>query len=142
MERESFESEELAGILNRWFVPVKVDREERPDVDRIYMTFVQAFTGSGDWPMSVFLTPQLKPFFGGKGHAPELALKAELMRSSYVRMYGSWAKVTVRGATCERAASLDGEDCGESFPWRECGLGLKPGYKLFQESAGSGGHCR
>ena len=47
MERESFENEELAAILNRWFVPVKVDREERPDVDRIYMTFVQASTGSG-----------------------------------------------------------------------------------------------
>jgi len=71
MERESFESEELAGILNRWFVPVKVDREERPDVDRIYMTFVQASTGSGGWPMSVFLTPELKPFFGGTYFPPD-----------------------------------------------------------------------
>jgi len=50
MERESFESEALAAILNRWFVPVKVDREERPDVDRIYMTFVQASTGGGAGP--------------------------------------------------------------------------------------------
>src|SRR5579859_7134121 len=71
MERESFESEQLAAILNRWFVPVKVDREERPDVDRIYMTFVQASTGSGGWPMSVFLTPALKPFFGGTYFAPD-----------------------------------------------------------------------
>ena len=71
MERESFESEELAALLNRWFVPVKVDREERPDVDRIYMTFVQASTGSGGWPMSVFLTPDLKPFFGGTYFAPD-----------------------------------------------------------------------
>jgi uncharacterized protein YyaL (SSP411 family) len=71
MERESFESEELASILNRWFVPVKVDREERPDVDRIYMTFVQASTGSGGWPMSVFLTPELKPFFGGTYFPPD-----------------------------------------------------------------------
>jgi uncharacterized protein len=71
MERESFESEELAAILNRWFVPVKVDREERPDVDRIYMTFVQASTGSGGWPMSVFLTPELKPFFGGTYFPPD-----------------------------------------------------------------------
>jgi uncharacterized protein YyaL (SSP411 family) len=71
MERESFESEELAGILNRWFVPVKVDREERPDVDRIYMTFVQASTGGGGWPMSVFLTPELKPFFGGTYFPPD-----------------------------------------------------------------------
>ena len=71
MERESFESEELAAILNRWFVPVKVDREERPDVDRIYMTFVQASTGGGGWPMSVFLTPDLKPFFGGTYFPPD-----------------------------------------------------------------------
>jgi len=65
MERESFESAEVAEFLNRWFVPVKVDREERPDVDRIYMTFVQATTGGGGWPMSVWLTPDLKPFYGG-----------------------------------------------------------------------------
>ena len=71
MERESFESEQLAAILNRWFVPVKVDREERPDVDRIYMTFVQASTGSGGWPMSVFLTPELKPFYGGTYFPPD-----------------------------------------------------------------------
>jgi uncharacterized protein YyaL (SSP411 family) len=71
MERESFESNELAAILNQWFVPVKVDREERPDVDRIYMTFVQASTGGGGWPMSVFLTPELKPFFGGTYFPPD-----------------------------------------------------------------------
>jgi uncharacterized protein len=71
MERESFENEEIAAILNRSFVPVKVDREERPDVDRIYMTYVQAATGSGGWPMSVFLTPQLKPFFGGTYFPPD-----------------------------------------------------------------------
>ena len=71
MERESFENEEIAAILNRSFVPVKVDREERPDVDRIYMTYVQAATGSGGWPMSVFLTPNLKPFFGGTYFPPD-----------------------------------------------------------------------
>ena len=71
MERESFESEDIAGVLNRWFVPVKVDREERPDVDRIYMHFVQATTGSGGWPMSVWLTPDLKPFFGGTYFPPD-----------------------------------------------------------------------
>src|ERR1700733_3643395 len=71
MERESFESDELAAIMNQWFVPVKVDREERPDVDRIYMTFVQASTGGGGWPMSVFLTPELKPFFGGTYFPPD-----------------------------------------------------------------------
>ncbi len=65
MEQESFEDEEIAGILNEHFVPVKVDREERPDVDQIYMTFVQATTGRGGWPLSVWLTPELEPFVGG-----------------------------------------------------------------------------
>jgi uncharacterized protein YyaL (SSP411 family) len=71
MERESFENEAIAAILNRSFVPIKVDREERPDVDRIYMAFVQASTGGGGWPMSVFLTPDLKPFYGGTYFPPE-----------------------------------------------------------------------
>jgi uncharacterized protein YyaL (SSP411 family) len=71
MERESFESDKIAEILNREFVPIKVDREERPDVDRIYMTFVQATTGGGGWPMSVFLTPDRQPFFGGTYFPPE-----------------------------------------------------------------------
>ncbi|MBV9404571.1 MAG: thioredoxin domain-containing protein [Acidobacteriaceae bacterium] len=71
MAHESFENEAVAEILNREFVPVKVDREERPDVDRIYMLFVQATTGSGGWPMSVWLTPNLKPFFGGTYFPPD-----------------------------------------------------------------------
>jgi uncharacterized protein YyaL (SSP411 family) len=70
MEHESFENDSIAGVLNEHFVPVKVDREERPDVDRVYMTFVQATTGSGGWPMSVWLTPDLKPFFGGTYFPP------------------------------------------------------------------------
>jgi uncharacterized protein len=65
MAHESFENEEIAAIMNRDFVNIKVDREERPDVDRVYMTFVQATTGGGGWPMSVWLTPELKPFVGG-----------------------------------------------------------------------------
>ena len=65
MAHESFENEETAAIMNREFVNIKVDREERPDVDRVYMTFVQATTGGGGWPMSVWLTPDLKPFVGG-----------------------------------------------------------------------------
>src|SRR5688572_8997101 len=71
MERESFENESIAAILNRHFVAVKVDREERPDVDRIYMTFIQSTSGGGGWPMSVFLTPDLKPFFGGTYFPPD-----------------------------------------------------------------------
>ena len=71
MERESFESEELARFLNEHFVSIKVDREERPDVDKIYMTFVQATTGQGGWPLNVFLTPERKPFFGGTYFPPD-----------------------------------------------------------------------
>ncbi|MGD2178543.1 MAG: thioredoxin domain-containing protein [Anaerolineae bacterium] len=70
MERESFEDEATAEILNEHFVSVKVDREERPDLDRIYMSAVQALTGSGGWPMSVFLTPDGKPFYGGTYFPP------------------------------------------------------------------------
>src|SRR6266404_6500318 len=71
MERESFESEDLAKYLNEHFVSIKVDREERPDVDKIYMTFVQSTTGQGGWPLNVFLTPDLKPFFGGTYFPPD-----------------------------------------------------------------------
>jgi uncharacterized protein len=70
MEHESFENGQVAGVLNREFVSIKVDREERPDVDRVYMTFVQATTGSGGWPMSVWLTPSLEPFYGGTYFPP------------------------------------------------------------------------
>jgi uncharacterized protein YyaL (SSP411 family) len=70
MAHESFEDQETATIMNREFVNIKVDREERPDVDRVYMTFVQATTGGGGWPMSVWLTPSLKPFVGGTYFPP------------------------------------------------------------------------
>ncbi len=70
MAHESFENAEVAAVLNEYFVTVKVDREERPDVDRLYMSFVQATTGSGGWPMSVWLTPEGKPFFGGTYFPP------------------------------------------------------------------------
>jgi uncharacterized protein YyaL (SSP411 family) len=82
MERESFENEETAKFLNEHFVSIKVDREERPDVDRIYMTFVQATSGGGGWPLNVFLTPDLKPFFGGTYFPPE----ARQGRPSFVQM--------------------------------------------------------
>ncbi len=73
MERESFENESTAQYMNAHFVNVKVDREERPDVDKLYMTFVQATTGQGGWPLSLFLAPNLKPFFGGTYFPPENA---------------------------------------------------------------------
>ena len=71
MERESFENHEIAAQMNDGFVSVKVDREERPDIDSIYMTAVQAMTGHGGWPMTVFLTPDGKPFYGGTYFPPE-----------------------------------------------------------------------
>ncbi len=71
MERESFENDALAAYLNQHFVSIKVDREERPDVDKIYMTFVQATAGQGGWPLNVFLTPDLKPFYGGTYFPPD-----------------------------------------------------------------------
>lgn len=71
MARESFENEAVAAQLNLDFIPVKLDREERPDVDRVYMTYVQARTGSGGWPLNVWLTPDLKPFFGGTYFPPD-----------------------------------------------------------------------
>jgi uncharacterized protein YyaL (SSP411 family) len=71
MERESFENEEIAKILNLHFISIKVDREERPDLDDIYMSAVVAISGNGGWPMTVFLTPDLKPFYGGTYFPPE-----------------------------------------------------------------------
>jgi len=70
MERESFEDPAVARILNEHFVPIKVDREERPDLDELYMAAVQNLTGRGGWPMSVWLTPELKPFYGGTYFPP------------------------------------------------------------------------
>ena len=89
MAHESFESREVAEVLNTSFVPIKVDREERPDVDRVYMTFVQATTGSGGWPMSVWLTPDLKPFYGGTYFPPS----SRWGRPGFVDILGEIARV-------------------------------------------------
>jgi uncharacterized protein YyaL (SSP411 family) len=71
MERESFEDEKIAAVVNKNFIAIKVDREERPEIDAYYMGAVQAMTGGGGWPLSVFLTPDLKPFYGGTYFPPE-----------------------------------------------------------------------
>src|SRR5687767_12533435 len=71
MERESFESEAIAQVLNREFVAIKVDREERPDIDSIYMQAVQMMTGHGGWPMSMFLLPDGRPFYAGTYFPPD-----------------------------------------------------------------------
>jgi len=90
MERESFESEEIAQVLNQNFVSIKVDREERPDVDRMYMLFVQASTGSGGWPMSVWLTPERKPFFGGTYFPPDNRYGRPGFRAVLERLAEAW----------------------------------------------------
>ena len=73
MERESFEDEETARVMNEHFINIKIDREERPDLDHIYMDAVQAMTGSGGWPLNVFLTPGARPFYGGTYFPPKRA---------------------------------------------------------------------
>src|SRR5574341_1116631 len=71
MEQESFENEKIAALMNELFVNIKVDREERPDLDEIYMNAVQMLTGRGGWPMTMFLTPEGKPFYGGTYFPPQ-----------------------------------------------------------------------
>jgi hypothetical protein len=102
MEHESFEDAQIAERLNRDFISIKVDREERPDVDRVYMSFVQATTGSGGWPMTVFLTPELKPFFGGTYFPPH----SKWGRPGFSDLLGEIARVwTNDRARVEAAAS-------------------------------------
>jgi uncharacterized protein YyaL (SSP411 family) len=119
MEHESFENPDLAQLLNRDFVSIKVDREERPDVDRIYMLFVQAATGSGGWPMSVFLTPERKPFFGGTYFPPDnrygrpgfgaiLQSLAQAWRQDRARVEQSGAQVIEQLKELSLARSGDG----------------------------------
>ncbi|MBP9796805.1 MAG: thioredoxin domain-containing protein, partial [Chitinophagales bacterium] len=71
MEHESFEDEQTAKFMNTWFVNIKVDREERPDIDNIYMNACQLLTGAGGWPLNIFLTPDLLPFSGGTYFPPK-----------------------------------------------------------------------
>ncbi len=96
MERESFSNPQIARIMNEDFVNIKVDREERPDIDKMYMTFVQATTGSGGWPMSVFMTPDLKPFFGGTYWPPVDGYGRPGFRTVLTRVAEAWKKDQTR----------------------------------------------
>jgi uncharacterized protein YyaL (SSP411 family) len=104
MEHESFEQSAVAAVLNEHFISIKVDREERPDVDRVYMTFVQGTTGSGGWPMSVWLTPALQPFFGGTYFPPT----SRWGRPGFIEILEQIARVwrTERGKIEQSAASV------------------------------------
>ena len=90
MEHESFENEAIAELMNRHFVNIKVDREERPDLDQIYMNSVMALTGRGGWPMSVFLTPDLKPFYGGTYWPPVSRMGMPGFRDVLENVHEAW----------------------------------------------------
>ncbi|HUZ46055.1 MAG TPA: thioredoxin domain-containing protein [Terriglobia bacterium] len=138
MERESFSNPAVAEVMNREFINIKVDREERPDVDRVYMTFVQATTGGGGWPMSVFLAPDLKPFFGGTYWPPEdrygrpgfptvLMRVAEAWRKDQSKIQQSAADVTEYLKKSVEASVAAGAQVGASTLERTCHA-LKAGY--------------
>ena len=107
MERESFENDEVAAVLNEHFVSIKVDREERPDIDAIYMEAVQMLTGQGGWPMSMFLLPDLRPFFGGTYFPPEDMHGRPGFRGLLLRIAGIYKER--RGELEENAGKLTGE---------------------------------
>ncbi|MEX1095278.1 MAG: thioredoxin domain-containing protein [Planctomycetales bacterium] len=90
MEHESFEDSDIAGYMNAHFINIKVDREERPDLDQIYMSAVQALTGHGGWPMSVFLRPDLKPFFGGTYWPPRTRMGMPGFREILEKVVEAW----------------------------------------------------
>ena len=149
MAHESFENEATAALMNREFVNIKVDREERPDVDRVYMTFVQATTGGGGWPMSVWLTPDLKPFVGGTYFPPEDRYGQPAFKKVLERIATAWKenheKIAEQGskivdalresqnAQPEAAAKIDNqvfqtayEQFARSFDAQEGGFGTAP----------------
>ncbi|MGH9658057.1 MAG: thioredoxin domain-containing protein, partial [Bryobacteraceae bacterium] len=122
MERESFENDAIAALLNQHFVSIKVDREERPDVDRIYMTYVQATTGSGGWPMSVWLTPELKPFVGGTYFPPDNRFGRPGFPSLLERIAEAWRTDRARilesshNVLDELRKQVEGGDDGGALP--------------------------
>ena len=116
MERLVFSDPEIAELMNRWFVNIKVDREERPDLDKIYMLATQLVSGSGGWPNSVFLTPELKPFFAGTYFPPEDAHG----RPSFPRVLGvdplRLGDAAKRGPRCLRATHRGHTGAGIWYP--------------------------
>jgi uncharacterized protein YyaL (SSP411 family) len=141
MEHESFENAALADVLNKHFVSIKVDREERPDVDRVYMTFVQLTTGSGGWPMSVWLTPSLAPFYGGTYFPPA----SRWGRPGFVEVLEEIVRVwrEERGRVEQSAASIVARL--QSFGGRAAGADIPDSSALdaaVHEYAGSFDHAR
>ncbi|MGE5192066.1 MAG: thioredoxin domain-containing protein, partial [Deltaproteobacteria bacterium] len=104
MEHESFENEAIAAVMNAHFICIKVDREERPDLDQIYMSAVQLMTRRGGWPMSVFLTPDLKPFFGGTYWPPQSRMGMPGFHEILLKVHEAW--VSRRGELNHSADEL------------------------------------
>lgn len=127
MEHESFENPETARYMNEHFINIKVDREERPDVDKLYMTFVQATTGAGGWPLSIFLTPELKPFFGGTYFPPQNAYGRISFPELLQRIATAWrddrAKVIESSesvlAALDRYAGLASHNGSQGADWEQ-----------------------
>jgi uncharacterized protein YyaL (SSP411 family) len=139
MERESFENTEVAAVMNQYFVCIKVDREERPDIDRIYMTAVQTTTGSGGWPMSVWLTPDLKPFFCGTYFPPDARYGRPGFKELLQRVHDAWetnhdAVVMQAGKIMEAVGQYAtiGRDNSESRPLDDAPLHL--GFDQFRST--------
>ena len=134
MAHESFESEEVAAVMNREFVNIKVDREERPDVDRVYMTFVQATTGGGGWPMSVWLTPDLKPFVGGTYFPPEDRYGQPGFKKVLERIAAAWKdnhdKIVEQGGKIV-AALRESQSTPEAEGKIDAGI-LEPAYRQIE----------
>ena len=114
MERESFENPDIAAVMNEHFINIKVDREERPDLDQIYMNAVQAMTGHGGWPMSVFLTPSLEPFYGGTYFPPTDSRGMPGFPRVLLSVHRAWEerRDEILGAATEMTERLrDGGNC-------------------------------
>jgi uncharacterized protein YyaL (SSP411 family) len=148
MAHESFEDPDVAAVLNEHFIAIKVDREERPDVDRVYMAFVQQTTGGGGWPMSVWMTPDGKPFFGGTYFPPAERWGKPGFRDLLLEMARLWREergrveraadgnaerlaatgVAEPGADVPGASALDTatQDFVSSYDWRNGGFGGAP----------------
>jgi len=151
MAHESFEDSTLAEIINRDFVPVKVDREERPDVDRAYMTYVVARTGQGGWPLTVFLTPELQPFFGGTYFAPEDAAGRPGLRTLLNAIAHAWETrredVVAEGRRTAELLARSAEEQARNPGKRSggCGCGSKKAAQAEAEEehgcCGGGGCC-
>ncbi len=145
MEREVFENESIAAAMNNSFVCIKVDREERPDIDRIYMTAVQLMTGSGGWPMSLFLTPDLRPFFAGTYFPPDSRYGRPGFSNIITKISEMWhsdreALLRPAGHVSELLQSLSAATPGRLREHEPASAGFEAFRKQFDEVNGGFGH--